>query len=83
MTRTKYTSGLDPRRSPHRPFLATRSCEGRRITHRERKGDQQPGIENREELCMHSEFMAFLRQYGVISLAIAVIIGGVVPHRRS
>src|SRR3989442_5563915 len=36
----------------------------------------EPGIDNREELRMRGEFMAFLKQYGVIGLAIAVIIGG-------
>ena len=36
----------------------------------------EPGIDNREELRVHGEFIAFLKQYGVIGLAIAVVIGG-------
>src|SRR2546422_11722972 len=36
----------------------------------------EPGIDNREELRMRSEFIAFLKEYGVIGLAIAVVIGG-------
>src|SRR2546425_12899923 len=36
----------------------------------------EPGIDNREELRVRGEFIAFLKQYGVIGLAIAVVIGG-------
>ena len=60
----------------HRLLLATQSCEAQQISHRERKPDQDRGIENREELRMRGEFMAFLKQYGVMGLAIAVLIGG-------
>jgi len=44
----------------HRLLLATQSCEAQQINHRERKRDQDRGIENREELRMRGEFMAFL-----------------------
>src|SRR5437879_3740049 len=36
----------------------------------------EPGIDNREELRVRGEFIAFLKQCGVIGLAIAVVIGG-------
>ena len=68
--------GYDRVHFRHRLLLATQSCEAQQINHRERKRDQDRGIENRETLRMRGEFMAFLKQYGVMGLAIAVLIGG-------